>query len=122
MDRPLLLLIENTNFQDNQGYQGYGQNIYAVGGTGEFNLLGCNFKSYQNSVYVSSQIIIIEECQFEGIDETVKGIGISNGGGLLIEWALNIEIISTTFKNLKAKNGGAIYYTHVSDNIVEALD
>jgi hypothetical protein len=35
------LMVESTSFKDNLGYQGYGQNIYAVGGTGEFHLLDC---------------------------------------------------------------------------------
>jgi len=49
-------------------------------------------------------------------------LGLSNGGGLNIPWALEVTITGSQFSNLKAKNGGAIYYHQQSDNTIMALD
>ena len=52
----------------------------------------------------------------------LSSLGLSNGGGLNIPWALEVTITGSQFSNLKAKNGGAIYYHQQSDNTVVALD
>ncbi len=59
---------------------------------------------------------------FEGAVSPLSSLGLSNGGGLNIPWALEVTITGSRFSNLKAKNGGAIYYHQQSDNTIVALD
>lgn len=113
---------EDTLFQNNFAYQGYGQNVYATKGSDLFYMENVNLYSYVNSVYLSSTKIIIKNTNFFGDDNSISKIGRSNGGGINIQNTLDAQISNCEFRELTAKYGGAIYYREATENMVEALD
>lgn len=48
------LMISKSTFKNNLVYQGNGQNIYVIGGTGIFSMDTCELVSHLNSVHLES--------------------------------------------------------------------
>ena len=55
------IIIQSSTFQNNIGYRGNGQNIYAIGGTGTFQMDSSQLVSHLNSVFLQSSRIKIQK-------------------------------------------------------------
>lgn len=58
------LYIYESEFENNRAFQGQGQNIYALGGTGVFHLESSTLKSYYNSIFVQSAEVNVISTKF----------------------------------------------------------
>jgi hypothetical protein len=58
------LYIYESEFENNRAFQGQGQNIYALGGTGVFHLESSTLKSYYNSIFVQSAEVNVINTKF----------------------------------------------------------
>ena len=107
-------VIENCNFKNNSVTYGPAASLTEGESFDPSQMHIMVVNSEGGALYLAGKDILVNNCYFE------KNIALLNGGAISVNWASNVTISNSRFKNNSAKYGGGIYAR--TDNEIVVTD